>query len=371
MIAEMLLLICWGSIQDKLPDDAVQMLEWLATEHPDPKKEFSNGGISSSQSDSVEDIHARGINTTRGRTAESIRNLILRDGSYVARFRSTVEQLTNDKSIAVRACVSATLLAITKHDWEFALAQFTRLIEPAGNSCDDLLLSTHDVEHFINYALADHFGRLQCVIERMLRSTVSETSKAGARLASLAVLYNHNEAESLVEEALQGSPSQRLGVTEVAARNIGLNNCQPWSEQQLLRLFNDRDAKVRQEASTCFRSLEKQSLESFENLIKRFCESAAYSEDSSSILYVLEESLHRLPDITHMVCKKFLKRFGNEAKNFATQRSADVHLVINLILRMYHQHQQDDWGSKCIDLIDQVCLEGIDDIRTNLDDYER
>ena len=359
-----------GVIQDKLPDDAVQMLDWLATEHPDPDKELSKEGGSNGQSD-YGDILTHGINTTRGRAAESIRNLILRDGSYVARFRSAVEQLANDKSVAVRACVSSTLLAITKYDWEFALAQFARLTEPVGNSCDDPLLSTHDVEHFINFALVDHFGRLQNVIERMLRSTVSETSKAGARLASLAVLYNHNEAESLVDEALQGSSSQRLGVTEVAARNIGLDNCRPWSEQQLLRLFNDSDAKVRQEASTCFRSLETQPFESFENLIKEFCMSAAYSEDSSSILYALEESSHRLPGITHMVCEKFLERFSSEARDISTQRSADVHLVINLILRMYHQHQQDEWGSKCIDLIDQMCLEGIDDIRTNLDEYER
>ena len=359
-----------GVIQDKLPDDAVQMLDWLATEHPDPDKELSKEGVSNGQSD-YGDILTHGINTTRGRAAESIRNLILRDGSYVARFRSTVEQLANDESVAVRACVSSTLLAITKHDWEFALAQFARLIEPVGNSCDDLLLSTHDVEQFINFALADHFGRLQNVIERILRSTVSETSKAGARLASLAVLYNHDKAEALVEEAIHGSPSQRLGVTEVAARNIGLDNCQTWSEQQLLRLFNDSDAKVRQEASTCFRSLEIQPLKSFENLIKEFCTSAAYSEDSSSILYALKEYPDQLPVITHMVCEKFLERFSSEARDIATQRSADVHLVINLILRMYHQHQQDEWGSKCIDLIDQMCLEGIDDIRTNLDDYER
>ena len=150
----------------------------------------------------------------------------------------------------------------------------------------------------------------------------SITSEAGARLASLAVLYKHNEADSLVEEALQGSPVQRLGVTIVAARNIGLDNCRAWSEQQLLQLFNDGDAKVRQEASTCFRSLEKQPLESFENLIKEFCMSAAYSEDSSSILYALEESSHRLPGITHMVCEKFLERFGNEARNFCNATSS-------------------------------------------------
>ena len=359
-----------GSIQDKLPDDAVQMLDWLATEHPDPEKESSKGGVSNGQSD-YGDFLTHGINTTRGRAAESIRNLILRDGSYVARFRSTVEKLVYDESIAVRSCVGSTLVAISYHDWDFALAQFARLTESKGSLDNDRLLATRDVEQFIHRALDDHFGQLQGIIERMLRSKVSITSEAGARLASLAVLYNHDKAEVLVEEAIHGSPSQRLGVAEVAASNIGLDVCRSWSEQQLLRLFNDSDAKVRQEAATCFRNLGNQPFESFESLMKKFCESAAYSEDSSSIFYALKEYPDQLPIITHTVCEKFLERFGNEARNIATKRAADIHLVIDLILRMYHQHQQDEWGSKCIDLIDQMCLEGIDDIRTNLDDYER
>ena len=240
-----------GSIQDKLPDDAVQMLDWLATEHPDPEKELSKGGVSNDQSD-YGDILTHGINTTRGRAAESIHNLILRDGSYVARFRSTVEKLVCDESIAVRACVGSTLIAISNHDWDFALDQFARLAESKGSLDGDRLLATQDVENFIHRALIDYFGRLQSIIEKMLRSKDSIPSEAGARLASLAVLYNHNEAESLVEEALQGSPAQRLGVTKVAARNIGLDNCRQWSEQQLLRLFNDGDTKVRQETIGVF-----------------------------------------------------------------------------------------------------------------------
>ena len=360
-----------GSIKDKLPDNAVQMLDWLATEHPDPEKELSNEGVSIGKSDSGEEILTHGINTTRGRAAESIRNLILRDSSYVARFRSTVERLANDESVAVRACASSTLLAITNHDWEFALAQFARLTDSKGSLDNDRLLATRDVDYFIHCALHDHFGQLQSVIERMLRSKVSEINEAGARLASLAVLYNHNEAEDLVEEALQGSPSQRLGVAKVAASNIDRDDCRPWSEQKLLRFFNDSDAKVRQKAATCFRNLEEQPLESYTTLINKFCNSAAYQEDSSSILYALEKSSHRLPGITYVACEKFLERFSDEAKDIAKGRAGDIATVIKLVFRTYHQHQQDEWASRCLDLIDRTCLEGIDEIRDNLDEYER
>ena len=65
-----------GSIEDLLPDDAVQMLDWLATEHPDPEKELWNEEITGGASNFQRAILGHGINTTRGRAAEAIRDLI-------------------------------------------------------------------------------------------------------------------------------------------------------------------------------------------------------------------------------------------------------------------------------------------------------
>ena len=103
----------------------------------------------------------------------------------------------------------------------------------------------------------------------MLRSEISEISKAGARLASLAVLYEHDDAKDLVEEAIRGSASQRRGVAQVASANIGRKDCRSWAEQKLLLFFNDLDSEVCQEAARCFGRLEGQSLESYEDLDKQ------------------------------------------------------------------------------------------------------
>ena len=361
-----------GSVEDPLPDDAVQMLDWLATEHPDPEKEAwreeAPGGVVYYGGD----ILMHGINTVRGRAAEAIRDLILRDASYINRFRVAIERLVNDESVAVRACASSTLLAIINHDSEFALGQFLRLVEPRGNKTDDdRLLATRCVERFINYGLYEHFGHLRRVVERMLHSGQSETSKAGARLSSIAVLLHHDDAEALVKEALRGNSSQRLGVAQVASAHVGKVEYRQWSEQQLLPLFNDSDSEVCQEAASCFRSLEGHPLESYENLIDQFCESAAYQEDSFSILYALEKSPQKLPGITHTVCEKFLERFSDEAGDIRTRRAGDSRSLSKLILRTYHQHQRDEWASQCLDLIDRMCLEGVYDVRAGLDEYER
>jgi uncharacterized protein CbrC (UPF0167 family) len=109
----------------------------------------------------------------------------------------------------------------------------------------------------------------------------------------------------------------------------------------------------------------------YEALIIAFCDSAAYQEDSFPILHVLEESSRRLPGITCVVCEKFLDRFSDEAKDIRTSRAGDVHMVAKLIFRTYHQHQRDDWAPRCLDLIDRMCLEGIHDAKSELDEYER
>ena len=361
-----------GFIRDQLPDDAVQMLNWLATGHSDPEKELWIEEIAGGTPDYREDILNHGINTTRGRAAGAIRDLIRWDASYIDRFRATIEWLVRDNSLSVRACAASILLYITNHDWEFAFEQFDRLIEPQDDQTDsDCLLANPYVDHFIYHGLRDHFGRFQDVIERMLRSELSEISEAGARLASLAVLYEHDNAEDLVEEAIRGNASQRRGVAQVASANIGRKDCRSWAEPKLLLFFNDRDSEVCQEAARCFGRLEGQSLESYEDLINKFCDSAACQKNSFSLLHALEVSSHQLPGITHIVCEKFLKRFSDEARDIHTGRALDVTFVPKLVFRTYHQHQNDEWAPKCLDLIDQMCLERMSGIGQKLDEYAR
>ena len=361
-----------GSMEEPLPNDAVQILDWLAIEHPDPEEELWNKKTVRGEPYYGGEILTYGVNTTRGRAALAIRDLIHRDKSYIQHFQPTIKHLANDKNVSVRACVSSTLSAIINHNSEFALEQFLRLVKAQDSRIDnERLLSTYEVERFINFGLYKHFGRLRDVIERMLRSELPETAKVGARLASIALLLHHENAKTLVEEAFHGHALQRLGVAQVASSNIGQTQYRQWSEQKLLRFFDDDDRAVRVEAATCFRNLEGQSLEPFENLINQFCDSVAYQEDSFSLLNALEDSSHRLPGITYNVCKKFLERFSDEARDFRTRRSGDSRSVTTLLLRTYHQHQQDEWASKCLNLIDRMCVAGIYEIRSSLDEYER
>ena len=143
-----------GSIKEPLPNDAVQMLSWLATKHPDSQRELWREKNTDGASAYGGDILNHGINTTRGCAARAIGNLMSSDTSYIDRFRATIAQLVNDRSLAVRACAGFTLLTIINHDPKFALEQFAKLIEPQSEQTDsDHLLVTRGRKGF--YFLRD------------------------------------------------------------------------------------------------------------------------------------------------------------------------------------------------------------------------
>lgn len=359
-----------GSIEEPLLDDAIQMLDWLATESTGLGFGLLTRGLGGDSGEA--DLVTQGVNTTRGRAALAIGKLIQRDPLYVHRFRSTLEKLTIDRSSAVRACVANTVVAISAYDREMALRLFQRLVEPCISDVDDHgLLATPDVETFINYGLRDGFERLVSVIKHMLRSESPQVATAGARLTGLAVLYHYENARILVEEALRGSPAQRLGLAQVAAKNIGHEECEKWSEHHLIGFFDDSDTEVRREAASCFNNLEGRPLEQFEELIGRFCESTAFPKCSWSIFSAIEKSAHRVPRITYAICAKLLGMYREKAQNQNPSDSVDIYTVSNLVLRTYHQHQNDAWSTKCLDLIDQMYLKNIREIGWRMAEYER
>ena len=354
-----------GSIEDPLPDDAMEMLHRLATEHDNPDTEVWQVDVPGGGKYYRGDILTAGINSTRGRAAEAVRDLILRDAAYVERFRPTLDRLVRDPSASVLSCVAGTLFAVAYRDSALGMLLFRRM-----NLTEDRLLATRHVYGFIRDRLRERFAELRPIMERMLRSSEPEVCEAGARLVSLALLMGQNAAD-LVQEALRSGARHCLGVAQVAAANIASPECRRWCGEVLVALFNNDDSDVRREAASCFRQLKNEVLDTYGDLVVAFCDSKAFQEDSFWILHTLEESLGRLPGTTCLACEKFLDRFADEARDIRTHRAGDTPTVAKLVFRTYQQHQNDEWTSRSLNLIDRLCLEGIGDAGSHLDQFER
>ena len=355
-----------GDIREPLPDDAFRMLYWLATKHEDPAREAWQEDAGGGQPYYNGDIHFNGINTTRGQAADAVRDLILADAACIDRFRPTLERMIRDRSAAVRSCVAGTLRSVSFHDPALGMSLFRGM-----DLSEDRLLATPHVYQLMFHGLRDNFADLRPLVERMLRSSEPEVGEAGARLAGIAVLVGHESAATLVDDALHGSANHRLGVAQVAAANIADPECRTWSETMLRTLFDDDDTGVRRKTASCFRQLRDETIGTYGELIAAFCDSGAYQDDSFWILHRLEESRGRLPGTTCMVCEKFLDRFADEAKDIRTHRAGDAPTVAKLIFRTYQQHQQDEWTVRSLDLIDRLCLEGIDHVGEEFEQFER
>lgn len=328
-----------GAIEDQLPDHAIQMLDWLATEHDDPVREAWREDAGGGQTYYNGEIHTHGINTTRGRAAIAVQALIHKDAAYVERFRPTIERMTRDRSAAVLSCVAGALRAVASHDPTLGVSLFLRM-----NMDEERLLATPHVTEMIRGNLRHRFSELRPLVERMIRSAEPEVREAGARMVSLAALEKQSVTE-LDAEVLHGDASHRRGVAQVASANIAMSECRAWCEAKLAVLFNDSDARVRREAASCFSQLTDEALDTYGDLIEAFCGSTAFEDGSFWLINALEKSVERLPGMTCMVCERYLERGAGETFD-----------VAKLIFRTYQQHQNDEWTERSLDLIDRLCL---------------
>jgi len=354
-----------GSCSGALPAEAVEMIGWLATKHPDPERERWQEEGRDGRRYLDGEVYTYGFNTARGRAAMAIRRLIWSEPGNLERFRETLKKMVKDRSSAVLSCVAGIFEAVAVTDPEEAVALFLTMDVPTEE-----LLATPHVAGFMAHSIGKRFAELSPLIERMICSGESAVAEQGALLAGLALLYGH-DAERLVRAALAQGEPQRLGIAKVAASNIKNRECRDWCERRLVELFEDEAAEVRREAASCFRHLEGEPLEEYGDLVDRFSASPAFGDDSSSILEALEESRQRLPGMTCLVCERHLERFSEESRDLRSARARDPYTLVKLVFRTYQQHQKDKWSMRTLDVIDQLCLEGLVGTAEQFDSFER
>lgn len=340
-----------GRIEEPLPDSAIEMLTWLATESDDPAKQ---GRLA------AHGFYTEGINTTRGRAVLALRQLILADATYIERFRSVVDRVIQDPSPAVLSCVAGLVAAIWRHESQLGLRLFGSM-----DLSDDRLLTTPHWDALLHYSLRKHLDVGRPLVQRMLRSQEADVRDAGGVLAGLASLY-HEGAADLADEARNGDTSQRLGLAQVASRNISMPQCRKWCEENLAVLFNDDDASVRSRAAGCFQSIGDDPLDEYPELISQFCESRAFQDHADDLLRALKDSPHRLPGLTSDVCERILDRPSETGEGVR-----HLHDVANLVFRTYQHHQNSEWATRALSLIDRLCMAGDGSARRHLEEFER
>ena len=362
-----------------LPDEALELVAWYATEdpEPDPKqvssiRTYSQGGR---EYDTYEPLSV-GINSARGIAAGSVARLIFQDERYLAFFLPHLEKMLSDTSDSVLACVAEALVGVLRYDRDLAVRLFLRLCSsvyrtnPTHPALDERLLSTRHVGTFLKYATQTHFNELEPILSRMIESNVAEVAEAGARWACYASL-TIEEALPLAKRCTSGSAAMRLGAADVYYANIAMSAFKSECEDMLSDLFSDPDAEVRRRAARCFYRLEGPALQDYELLMENFIRSPAFEPSYSPLLNALEESTADIPDIVLMACGRVFDLAAEETGDISTATAGSSRTVASLIARVYSRATDPVIRARCLDIIDRMALHRAYGLDAITDEFDR
>ena len=113
-----------------LPDEALEVVAWYATEGQDPDQVSSDRTYSQSgQEGEIYDPIFAGINSVRGSAAATVAKLVFQDERYLSFFLPYLKKMVNDTSDATLACVAEALVGSLRYDRDLAVQLFLRLCE--------------------------------------------------------------------------------------------------------------------------------------------------------------------------------------------------------------------------------------------------
>ncbi len=322
-----------------LPDEALEMVAWYATQDPDPHE---------GSTDYQGDLMMAGINCARGTAADSIAKLIFQDRSYLEFFKPHLEALVHDPSPAVRTMVAHALLAALRYDRDFAVERFVELCE------DDQVLGTYFVNQFLRYGVHTHSDDLEPILSRMLTSDDDGLAQAGARQSCLASL-TIDEALPLGRRCASGPKPLRLGAAEVYAANLKASALRAECDAMLAQLFNDPDSEVRGKAAFCFRGLSGRELDDYVDLARHYIESPAFTTHVNPLVTALEETSANVPELIVAACERFLDLAAGDMPNM---NAIDARNVAGLVVRAYSQTSARQVKTRCLGLIDRMHVLG-------------
>jgi hypothetical protein len=353
-----------AQIADKqIPFDVLDMVSWFATEAPDPSRDTWR----KTSDDEVEyyggDPFTAGINSVRGAAAEAISVLIWPNAERLAYLGETLERLVRDPVVAVRVCAAVTLRTAYRHEADRAVELFLELCDS-----DDALLATRPVEDFLSVATKTHLEQLLPVLSRMVSVEVADTQSAGGRQVALAALSDER-AHYLVEAAMDGPPAVRLGVAQVAAHNVMNEEVGDTCARWLPVFFNDADQAVREAASDWVRQLGPTGIRQRPDLVNIYIESAAYRDDESDLLHVLDDSTVPIVDIALPALQRFVDQRRGEMGDFQRGAAYAATFASKLATRAYASADTADRREQALDIIDALLAAKVSDVREFVESF--
>jgi len=381
-------------------EDIVEIIEYYALEDSSPSGKKSNG------TENSRGLLNDGINTVRGTTATAMAALIGADENRADWFWPVLEEMVEDPSLSVRACVAQALLLASNRDEERAVKLFLQLCKSEkyrflpksiterflpysfrcslqrlqlifqrmiSSSHEDRkvqLLATRFVERFFYYKLRRFFDELLPLLCRMLNSSIDKVAQTGALHACLASLSD-DRATPMARRSFTGSIPHRRGAAKVYANNLLISEYEKTCKEALTQLFDDSEEEIRDQASRCFSTLkqENESPERHTDLVKAFIQSTALTSSAQHFSTYLEEVVEIPQALAILLGERALSLNSGSETDPATSHFRKT--VGELIIRAYSQVHDGEDKQQLLDLIDRFVQRHHHGVLSTLNEFER
>lgn len=353
-------------LNSDVPDDVIEIILDRALHASDPTedvwaKEIARGRYSGG------DIYSNGINCARGHAALTLGDLIVHDadGHRTELVASSLPQLANDRSVAVRSCVAHLLAACLRHARTEALAAYEPLL-----AADDRLLAARPVMQLAGYIGTGNPAIIEPVIRRMLTSPHDDVRQSGGVLGANAGL-EFGLPELLTAARESEDAAVRQGAADLCARSLPTTSDIPAATAALMQFVTDENQGVRKAAAQVAAPLRGRELRQSSELLHALIASESFTEALPQLLLTLQAAPDRIDDIVLDCARRYIDVYGEQASDISTSAAGEAQEVIQLTLRAYAQASDRDRRSLVLDLIDDLLRIGAIGASDAVDQAER
>lgn len=313
------------------------------------------------------DLMNNGINHVRGAACNALAKALFDDRSISQVLRSKLPKLIEDRSLSVKASLIELLIAWLNIDRGEAVGWFIRMIN--GN---DALLHCPLAEHFLVYACHGHLDHLEFLIDRMANKMSGEARSFGVRQTTRAA-FIASQWKPKVDRLLgHRDPEVRKCVAQTVAGHWSEPRFREQSEKWLHIAFNDKNSTVCESAARVFRYVPGNDWNSCSSLARAFADSLALLRAPETLIWRIDEAAPVPVDLIIYIVERAMilcKHHTKDSKKLEKLRWGS-HGLPKLVLRAYHNTTLPQQKIECLDLFDDMLLQGFFGIKELVQEAE-
>lgn len=329
--------------EQNLPIEIVDIIGYYALHDPNPGPNDETG--------SGKDLTNHAINTIRGSAVDAMARLLFAHRDFAGKMLPIIEKVSQDASPSVRAVTIHVLLALLNIDRDSAVRFFLSICE------EPRIWGSHHVDEFLYYATFTHYSRLQPLLRQMVASEDEDARRDASRQICLAA-FNHAEAEADLSTVLTGDQVCRQSAAQIYAENHLHQPIRDVCEQHLKALFDDPEANVRTAAGYWVDRLDAITGAGDWKFLLQFVESTAFEQEPGMCLHQLNE-LSKIPsDVVLRIADRAVELTKPEMTVPSAKTFRFAGYTPTLVVRLYHQTDDESVQIRCLDLIDSMLALG-------------